>query len=212
MNVNRDSWRAITFEYLRKKFEKREGQFEQVNAGIGATGSIFGTFRLAKDILAYKPDFLFIEFAVNDNGDGTENDPTGDGSIYRTYRNIIDRVRAANPDVAICITLSANRPKDVENAFAEKLKADVSRKHTERAANYFKIPYIRIMDVYYSEPLPEGLSRDRLFDGPESLPNAVHPSQQGHRAYAEGVIRGLEKIFATYEFPFIDVQLDEVKL
>ena len=39
-----------------------------VNAGIGATGSDIGTFRVKKDVIEKDPDFVVVEFAVNDAG------------------------------------------------------------------------------------------------------------------------------------------------
>lgn len=209
MQVHRDSWRALTFEWLRKTYEQRPGQFEQVDAGLGGTNSMFGAFRLAKDVLPYKPDLLFIEFAVNDNrmGRATEQDPTVDQSIYRTYQSIIGRVRRANPDVAIFITISASRPQDVNRAFEEKTPFDASARVTEQVANYFKVPFVRVRDVYYRDPLPAGLERDRLYDGPESAGNTVHPSPQGHRAYAEGVIRELRQVFSHCDYAFAEVAM-----
>ena len=40
-----------------------------VNAGIGATGSEIGAFRLKRDVLDKKPDVVVVEFAVNDRKD-----------------------------------------------------------------------------------------------------------------------------------------------
>ena len=37
-----------------------------VNAGIGASGSLFGCYRAKNDLLKYNPDFITIEYAVND--------------------------------------------------------------------------------------------------------------------------------------------------
>ena len=38
------------------------------NAGIGATGSDIGVYRVAKHLLSRKPDVVGIEFSVNDSG------------------------------------------------------------------------------------------------------------------------------------------------
>ena len=37
-----------------------------VNAGIGATDSYIGVHRAKRDVLAYKPDLVIVEFSVND--------------------------------------------------------------------------------------------------------------------------------------------------
>ena len=36
------------------------------NAGIGASNSLFGAFRIQKDLLQHQPDLITIEYAVND--------------------------------------------------------------------------------------------------------------------------------------------------
>jgi lysophospholipase L1-like esterase len=200
MDINRDSWRALTFEWLRETYEQTPGQFVQVSAGLGATGSMMGSYRLARDILPYKPDFLFVEYAINDGGAGsiTKEDPSDLRSILRTYQSIISRVKKQNPDCAIFIPISTYR--DALTREHELFRA--SAEMTEKAAHWFEVPYADITRVYYEDPLPEGLERDRLFDGPESAGNRVHPSMQGHRAYAEGVIAVLKKAFADEPFHF----------
>jgi lysophospholipase L1-like esterase len=42
-----------------------------VNAGIGGTGSHIGLYRLQRDVLNKDPDFLVVEFSVNDSDDST---------------------------------------------------------------------------------------------------------------------------------------------
>ncbi len=200
MDINRDSWRALTFEWLRETYEQTPGQFVQVSAGLGATGSRMGAYRLARDILPYQPDLLFIEYAINDGGVGpvTKEDPSDPRSILRSYQSIISRVKKQNPDCAIFIPISTYRDALTREHEAFRASAEM----TEKAAHWFQVPYADITRVYYKDPLPEGLERDRLFDGPESAGNRVHPSMQGHRAYAEGVIAVLKKAFAGEPFDF----------
>ena len=38
-----------------------------INAGLGGTGSMYGALRAGRDLLAGLPDFVVVEFAVNDN-------------------------------------------------------------------------------------------------------------------------------------------------
>ena len=38
-----------------------------INAGLGGTGSMYGALRAQKDLLSSRPDFVVVEFAVNDN-------------------------------------------------------------------------------------------------------------------------------------------------
>lgn len=47
-----------------------QAEFHYINAGIGGTTSHFGTARAESDLLSHEPDFVIIEFSVND--DSTE--------------------------------------------------------------------------------------------------------------------------------------------
>jgi lysophospholipase L1-like esterase len=51
-------------DWWREAFPQCETTF--VNAGIGATGSDIGAHRVSDDLLAHDPDFVVIEYAVND--------------------------------------------------------------------------------------------------------------------------------------------------
>ena len=61
-----NGWRVQSLDYFRKLFQNAE--ISQINAAIGGTGSDLGVFRLDADVLAHKPDLVFVEFAVNDAG------------------------------------------------------------------------------------------------------------------------------------------------
>jgi len=211
-DVNRDSWRALTYQWLKDTYEVEDGQFEQVNVAIGATHSEHAAFRLNNHVLAYQPDLLFIEFAVNDSGKGilSANDPQADRSIPRTLASIISRARAQNPDVAIFSLVTTHR----ENRIPAKehwcrAQAKSAQAHIETAER-LRVPYVDGKKACFEDPLPVGLERDRLFDGEESEGNFVHPSPQGHKAYAEAVNEALQGIFDGGSFPFKTAAADYI--
>ena len=72
-------------EYLRKKYPK--SSFHFVDASIGGTGSKLGIFRLQRDVLAYHPDFVFLDFTANDGLDGS--DPKSLASYEGLLRDMI---------------------------------------------------------------------------------------------------------------------------
>ena len=60
--------------YASKVADWFENQFgadnvELVNAGIGSTTSLVGVHRMAEDVLAESPDFVIVDFTVNDQND-----------------------------------------------------------------------------------------------------------------------------------------------
>lgn len=61
---------ARSYRYFCEQFAKNgEEQITYVNAGISGTPSVLGSLRVESEVLAYDPDIVFIEFAVNDGGE-----------------------------------------------------------------------------------------------------------------------------------------------
>ena len=53
-------WRPGTLAWFRKGWPG--AKIEEINAAIGGTGSDLGAFRCGRDVLAGRPDLVFIEF------------------------------------------------------------------------------------------------------------------------------------------------------
>jgi lysophospholipase L1-like esterase len=62
---DKTSYRALVGQKLEEAYPKARFQFH--NAAIGGTGSQLAAFRLERDVLAYKPDLVFLDFTINDN-------------------------------------------------------------------------------------------------------------------------------------------------
>jgi lysophospholipase L1-like esterase len=61
------SYRGRMMSYLLKKYPKANITFH--DAAIGGSGSNLGIFRLERDVMAFKPDLVFLDFTVNDGED-----------------------------------------------------------------------------------------------------------------------------------------------
>lgn len=57
------------YEWWKKTFPQAD--FTYINAGIGGTTSQFGVARAEDDLLSKEPDFVIIEFSVNDESTGS---------------------------------------------------------------------------------------------------------------------------------------------
>lgn len=79
------SYRALMGDYLRKKYPK--SSFNFIDASIGGTGSKLGIFRLQRDVMAYHPDLVFLDFTANDGLEG--QDPTSLASYEGLLRDMI---------------------------------------------------------------------------------------------------------------------------
>lgn len=88
-----EGWRVFSFNWFKEQFPT--AAFKQINAAIGGTGSDFGVFRLQEHVLQYKPDLVFVEFAVNDGN-------TPSSKIIRSMEGIVRQIYQANPYTDIC--------------------------------------------------------------------------------------------------------------
>lgn len=59
-----NSYAAIMRKWWQRTFPDTEINY--VNAGIGGTDSYLGVHRMDRDLLEYRPDFVIVEFSVND--------------------------------------------------------------------------------------------------------------------------------------------------
>ena len=74
----------LVYDWFVRRFPKTA--FTYVNAGVGGTTSQFGVARVDEDVLLYKPDFVVIEFSVNDE-DTDFYKETYEGLVRKVYGN-----------------------------------------------------------------------------------------------------------------------------
>ena len=79
------SFRGQMTQWLREKYPDTAITF--YDAAIGGTGSQLGMFRIERDVLAHKPDLVFLDFTVNDGAEGT--DMPSLGSYERIVRDLL---------------------------------------------------------------------------------------------------------------------------
>jgi len=81
------SYRAV----MRDRFEQHypAAHFRFRDAAIGGTGSQLGAFRLDRDVLAHRPDLVFVDFTANDDIN------SADPETLASYESILRRLVAA---------------------------------------------------------------------------------------------------------------------
>jgi len=171
-------WRVYSLDWLRKQFP--QSTFIEINAAIGGTGSDFGVFRLEKHVLKFKPDLIFIEFAVNDDGKNQD-------IIERSVEGIIRHCKSFNPEMDICLIYT------IKNDFLNFMmngKMPQSILSMEKIASHYKIPSIN-----FGIEVTRLLKQDKLImmagetekDGKMVFsPDGVHPfPDTGHRIYQQ---------------------------
>ncbi|HSI86678.1 MAG: SGNH/GDSL hydrolase family protein [Candidatus Methylacidiphilales bacterium] len=86
------SYRGRMMSYLLKKYPKANITFH--DAAIGGSGSNLGIFRLERDVMAFKPDLVFLDFTVND---GEDKDVPTLAAYERIVRKVIGSGAALVP-------------------------------------------------------------------------------------------------------------------
>ncbi len=157
----------LVYDWFVRRFPKTA--FTYVNAGVGGTTSQFGVARVDEDVLAFKSDFVSIEFSVND--DNTD--------FYReTYEGLVRKVygNAFAPAVLL-----------VHNMFYDT-GVSAEEKHREIGAHY-QLPSVSMKPSIYAQV------EANVIDRRELTADDLHPNSEGHALLAEVITDCLDQIY-----------------
>ena len=156
------------FSWWRENFPNTEINY--VNGGIGGTSSLYGVSRAVTDILMYQPDFITIDFSVNDKADEF---------FQETYEGLIRKMltRPSRPALLllnnVCYDTGIN---------AQKYHNEVGR--------WYHLPSISIKDTVYKKMKAGELKREEI------TPDGLHPNDFGHALVAAEIIKYLDSVKA----------------
>lgn len=157
----------LVYDWFVRRFPKTA--FTYVNAGVGGTTSQFGVSRVEEDVLAFRPDFVIIEFSVND--DNTD--------FYKeTYEGLVRKVYGNQFAPAVLL---------VHNIFYDS-GVSAEEKHREIGAHY-RLPSVSMKPTIYAQAA-SGVIRNR-----EITPDDLHPNTEGHALVAEVITDCLDQIY-----------------
>lgn len=140
------------------------------NAAIGATGSDLAAFRAGSTVLAHGCDLVFVEFAVNDQGEPTER-------RNRTREGVLRQLLAAGCDVVLTYTFSDPMQADMA---AGRVPPSIAE--FETLAGHYGIGSVW-MGLQAWHEVHAG-----LMTWHEWLPDGLHPESRGSLSYAQSVI------------------------
>ena len=189
-----DGWRPKTLKWFQQQYPK--ATISEINAAIGGTGSDLGVFRLRHDVLEFKPDLLFVEFAVNDGGASPEQ-------IYRCMEGIVRQTWRDNPATDICYvyTIAGNMLDTLK-------KEELPRSYAamEKIAEHYGIPTINMglavarlekdgKLIFKGKKPKTDEEKAALGDKILFSDDSVHPfPDTGHQVYLESIVRGMALI------------------
>lgn len=160
----------LVTEWFRNKFKK--SHIHCINAGLSNTGSLIGVHRVKKCILQFNPDLVFVDAAVNDNGQ----------SYCRiSYESLIKQILESSTSPAVIELFMTF----IEGHNYEKSQAAVGKNYNLPMIS-FKNAAVMLVEKY-------GLEWDEILID-EALPNDF-----GHKIISELIIDYLENVYAIWE-------------
>ncbi len=168
------SWPASCYAYRVYQWWDKTfpgASFTYINAGIGGTTSLFGVSRVQEDILKYKPDFIMIDFTVND-----ENSDF----FMETYESLIKRILSSSTPPAVAALC---------NVFYENGKS-AFEKH-EKILKHYEIPYVSMEETLFQDICGGRIKLHAV------TPDGLHPNDTGHQIIADLIIDFLEEVRAA---------------
>lgn len=157
----------LVYDWFVRRFPKTA--FTYVNAGVGGTTSQFGVARVEEDVLAFKPDFVIIEFSVNDENTDFYRE-TYEGLVRNVYGNVFE------PAVLL-----------VHNMFYDT-GASAEEKHREIGTHYH-LPGVSMKPSIYAQ------TEAGVIDRRELTQDDLHPNSEGHALLAEVITDCLDRIY-----------------
>ena len=145
-----------------------QAEFVYCNAGIGGTTSEFGAARVGTDLLAERPDFVIVEFSVND--ESTEH-------FKETYEGLVRKILGAawNPAVLLVHNVFYHN-----GANAQVMHAAIGR--------HYDLPSVSMQSSIYPEVVAGRIANRAI------TPDDLHPNDEGHALVASVITYFLERV------------------
>ena len=145
-------------DWWRKTFPAAKVEF--VNAGIGATGSSYAALRASRDLLAHRPDFVVVEFAVNDGN--TQ-------AAAETLEGLLRQILAMPNSPAVALLFMMNQ------------RGGNAQEWFSKVGRHYCLPMVSYRDALWPE-----IEAGRL-QWTDISPDEVHPNDRGHAEAARWV-------------------------
>ena len=161
-NPEKSSYRALVTGWLRQRFPKAE--ITEINAGLATTGSQYGAMRVRRDVIAEKPDLVFVEFAASDaQYSGDEEQP-----VKKAIEGLLRQF------------LILPSPPEVVMIYAPNSKRTTRGDWHDVVAAHYHVPAVNLLETV--QPMIEAgkfsFSKDGVNPG-------VNPNDAGHKLYAD---------------------------
>lgn len=176
----RTSWRGLMMRHLLERYPR--GNFSFHDATVGGTGSQLGIFRVDRDVLAYKPDLVFLDFCANDGAWCAES------STLCTYEHLLRVLIGAK--ACVMHTFFGGKSMFGENYAPEKNFA--RRTFVKRLSVAYSVPEGDLLPLLQGDWKEGKVDLDKLWTPHDSC----HPNDAGYQYFFECARIGFWKAVA----------------
>lgn len=166
---HKNTYAYRVFTWWKESFP--EASFHYVNGGIGGTSSHYGVSRAVTDVLMYQPDFVVVDFSVNDEPDDF---------FKETYEGVIRKLLSWDSKLAVLL---------LNNVYYDTGKT--AQEYHNAVGKWYSVPYVSIKDTVYQKMTDGKYTKEQL------TPDGLHPNDLGHKLLAAEIISFLEKVKNT---------------
>lgn len=160
---------SIVLDWWKKTFPKAE--FGLVNAGIGATGSNYGSMRVKRDLLSKSPDFIVMDYAVNDRNTKADAE---------SYEGVVRQILNAPQKPALFLLFMMRE----DGTNAQEWESEVG--------THYRLPMISYRDALWPEIQTGNLQWEQI------SPDQVHPNETGHVLTGKLICVALENAYQKF--------------
>lgn len=169
-NREKNSYAYHMYEWWQERFPDITVNY--VNAGIGGTSSYLGVHRVQQDLLDYDPDFVIVEFSVND----------GNTNFYKmTYDNLLRRILLDENETALMLLFTTQ--ENGTNAQVNDALLGFG----------YELPMVS----YGNAVLPSIEAGE--FTWKDISPDNIHPNDRGHAIIGELLYMYLNDVYARLD-------------
>ena len=176
-DFGKTSYGPLMSEWWKAKFPNTKVNF--VNAGAGGTDSLYGVTRANEELLKSNPDFVIVEFSVNDKEFGEYNKKY----LSEVYEGLLRKIMN-----------SQNKPGVIifENTYNTGTNAE--KTHVP-VAEHYNVPILSYKSaiwpvIRYSNAFGKVNEAWKVFYGDD-----IHPNDKGHKLISEIIIRYLDSVY-----------------
>jgi len=159
------AYRTLVTNWLRQNF--KGAAVSELNAGVAGTGALYGAMRVRRDVIAYKPDLVFIEFALSDANDAPETQESVQKALEGMLRQLL--IVPQPPEVVLLYTTNAKRAAHGE--------------WQDALAAHYQIPVINLQDSLWQKIEAGQFKPAALWPSALNKEGLV-PGDEGHKAFA----------------------------